>query len=490
MANGRGNRAALLSLGPHRAPAATAVAAAVLTAALVFTPLGFTYRSPELRVSLETAQAVIAALVALLLYGRSRRSGLWGDLLAAYALFLFAATSLFFVLLPLLADPSPGGNLDRFDTWAPLFARMVGAGALAWAALAPVRWVHLRRGPLAMVDTVGATVVSLALLVWATLDWLPPVVEHLPASGSARPDLDAPGGLLAAQLLLLTLFALAAAGFARRARHEPNPLNTALACGCVLAAFSRLNFFLYPSIYTDVVHVGDVLRLLFFLVLLAGAGAEIAGYWRVEAEAAAGRERQRLARELHDGLAQELAFIRSHTAALAKGASHPGVTPLVAEAAERAIIESRRVVDALRANGLASLEQVLADAAGDVVRPTGSRVAVEVEVDSQVVLPPAAQAGLRQLVRQATATAVRLRAASKVSVRLEVCQGRAVLTVEDDGVRTAPAGPGRTAQRDLERASEGLGGTLRATSLDRGGTRLEIVLPWRPGRRPGAAEAP
>ena len=71
------------------------------------------------------------------------------------------------------------------------------------------------------------------------------------------------------------------------------------------------------------------------LVLLAGAATEIARYWRVEVEAAMVRERHRLAHELHDGLAQELAFIRSQTLAMARGASPPGVTPLVAEAADR-----------------------------------------------------------------------------------------------------------------------------------------------------------
>ena len=481
---------AAFSIGEDRAPAATALAATALTAVLVLTPLRFTYRSPELRASLETAQAVIAALVALLLYGRYRRGDLWGDLLAAYALFLFAATSICFVLLPLLADPAPGGTLDRFDTWAPLFARMVGAAALAGAALAPLRWAHLRRGALTMAAAVASTVVLVALVVWAMADWLPPVEERLSASEVQRPDLDAPGGLLAAQLCLLGLFALAAAGFARRARRDRNPLVTALASGCVLAAFARLNFFLYPSIYTDVVHVGDVLRLLFFLVLLAGAAAEIFGYWRVEAEAAAGRERQRLARELHDGLAQELAFIRSHTAALAKGASHPGVTPLVAEAAERAIAESRRVVDALRGNGQASLEQLLHDAAADVVRPTGNRVAVTVDVDGELNLPSTAHAGLRQLVGQATSTSMRLRAASTVSVRLGVALGRAVLAVEDDGAQTAPEGGDEAALRELERTSEELGATLRMTRLDTGGTRVEILLPWRAGRRAGSTEAP
>jgi len=385
------------------------MAAAVLTTVLVFTPLRFAYRSAELRVLLETAQAVIAALVALLLYGRHRRSVLWGDLLAAYALFIFGITNLFFALLPALAEPTAGGTLDRFNTWAPLVARTVGAVALATAALAPGRWSRLRRPGLAVAGALAGTVGSTAAVVLAVVHRLPPVIEAGLATGGERPDLDAPRLLLAAQLVLLGTFALAAAGFARQARQDANPLVTALACGCVLAAFARLNFFLYPSIYTDVVHVGDVLRLLFFLVLLVGAGAEIAGYWRVEADAAAVRERQRLARELHDGLAQALSFIRSHTASMARGASHPGVVPLVADAAERAMAE--------------------------------------------------------------------------------VHEGRAVLSMEDDGTGREAPDDHATANRALERQAESLGGTYQAVGLPSGGTRVEILLPWRPGRRREGREA-
>ena len=53
----------------------------------------------------------------------------------------------------------------------------------------------------------------------------------------------------------------AAVGFARRARTDRSTLTLALAAACVLNAFARLNYFLYPSLYTDIVHTGDILRL-------------------------------------------------------------------------------------------------------------------------------------------------------------------------------------------------------------------------------------
>ena len=461
----------------YRVSVATAVAAALLTAVLVFTPLRFAYRSAELRVSLETAQAVIAALVALLLYGRYRRTALFGDLLSAYALALFCSTSLFFALLPALADPDPGGRLDRFDTWAPLLARGVGAAALAWAAVGPRRWLRLRNEALALAVALGATLAVIAAVVTATLDWLPPVLEQLPASGVQRPNLDAPPAILAAQLGLVALYATAALGFTRQSERDPNPLATALASGTVLAAFARLNFFLYPSIYTDVVHVGDVLRILWYLVLLVGAAAEIAGFWRLEAEAVAGRERQRIAQELHDGLSQELAFIRSHTSAMARGASPPGVTPLVVEAAERAMAESRRVVEALRADAPESVERVLGQAVGDVARWAGT--GFEVRVDPVVSLPAESHAPVGDLVRRAATAAVRSRAPSHLWVHLELSDGQAVLAVEDDGAAPPGPGDGGAGLRDVARRAETFGAVARTVSTGNGRTRLEFVLPWR-----------
>ena len=93
--------------------------------------------------------------------------------------------------------------------------------------------------------------------------------------------------------------------------------------------------------------VGDLVRLAFYAVLLVGASQQIVLYWRAEAEAAAAGERRRMAHDLHDGLSQELAFIRSHTASLAAGRGDPRALELVAEAADRALEKSRRAVTAM-----------------------------------------------------------------------------------------------------------------------------------------------
>ena len=73
---------------------------------------------------------------------------------------------------------------------------------------------------------------------------------------------------------------------------------------------------LFPSLYTDWLYTGDFLRTGAYLLLLIGAVSEIQHYWHVQAELAVLDDRRRLARELHDGVIQELAYIKSEGRAL------------------------------------------------------------------------------------------------------------------------------------------------------------------------------
>src|SRR3954451_11226074 len=59
-------------------------------------------------------------------------------------------------------------------------------------------------------------------------------------------------------------------------------------------------------------------------------------------------ERSRIARDLHDGFAQELAFIAMQSRRLAHQTGE-GTLEQIAEAAERALGQSRRVIAALAA---------------------------------------------------------------------------------------------------------------------------------------------
>jgi hypothetical protein len=77
-------------------------------------------------------------------------------------------------------------------------------------------------------------------------------VELIPtAEGSRRPRLEGHVALLTAQLAGAGLYLFAALGFGRKARAAGDELMQWLAVAALFGAFSRVNYFLYPSLYTE-----------------------------------------------------------------------------------------------------------------------------------------------------------------------------------------------------------------------------------------------
>src|ERR687897_246615 len=151
--------------------------------------------------------------------------------------------------------------------------------------------------------------------------------------------------LLAAAILLrlagAVLFLGAAIGFTRRAERERDVFLVGIAVACVYAFFARVNFVIHPAHELGRFATGDLFVALFHLVVLSAAVAEIFRVWHAEAAAAALDERRRIARDLHDGLAQELASVMRnlHRA----GDDHRHVA-LARGSAERALVAARHAI--------------------------------------------------------------------------------------------------------------------------------------------------
>src|SRR5207244_10174711 len=128
-----------------------------------------------------------------------------------------------------------------------------------------------------------------------------------------------------------------------------------------LSSFAPLNYLFFPSLYVEWLYPADVMRLGAYLLILTGAAREISRYRRGLSTAAIFDERRRIARDLHDGLAQELAFIVTKSRSLAEGMVESDERELgrVAAAAERALDESRRAITALFAPMDESLEAAI-----------------------------------------------------------------------------------------------------------------------------------
>ena len=450
------------------------VAAASATATVlvgVLPELQPAHRNPELHVALVTGEALIALLGAYLVFGRFRRRGGVDDLFLSLALGALSISNLCFAAIPAVT----AGDTSVFPTWSAAFGRLLGAGMLAVAALMPLR----RLSPQSrMAPALGLATLGLLIAIGATVALLEPDLPRAVVAGPApadggRPELDAEPVVLATQLAGAICFGLAAAGFATRATRRRDALLRWLAVGAVLAAAARLNFFFYPSVFTEYVDIGDVFGFLFYFVVLVAAVSELESYWRRVAAVATLEERRRMARDLHDGLAQELASVLRNLRGLD---DHSRYVERARASAERAVAEARRAVAALGGDDGQSLDRALADAVRQVAEREGTRVVLDVEPGADA--PPGTRDALVMIASEAITNAARHGRAE--IVRVEVSDGRRLrLRIRDDGCGFHVTGATRDRGHGLvgmhERAAS-IQADLRLHSEPGKGTMVEVML--------------
>jgi signal transduction histidine kinase len=462
---------------PLRLIIAAATLSALLTLLLSVHPdVRFAYRGPAMHVALETIASLVALLAAYLVFWRVRRYGRASDLALFGALVMLASTNLLFSAVPAALAHAT----ETFPTWTQAAGRLVGAVALVAAAFAPDR--ALRRPGRAAGAVILAAAAMLALLAATAAllgDVLPQAIDpDLSPEASDRPLIVGHPTILALQVVATALYAGAAAGFVRSARRTGDELIAWFALASTLGAFARVNYFLFPSLYSDWVYTGDLFRLGFFFVLLVGAFREIQGDQKDLIEAAELRERRRVARALHDGLAHELAFVVTQSRRLAVDHENELALRHLTTAAERALDESR--------DAIAALGRPVVEPLGAVVAQAAMEVAARFDIDLRLEVADSGEAdaetreGLVRIVREAVTNAARHGAARSVTVELR--RGDSLrLRIADDGVGFDPAAPphrgrgfGFTSMR--ERA-EAAGGALHVQSRPGEGTQVEVVLP-------------
>lgn len=462
--------------GAVRLTAAGWLVGLVTTALVLGTPLLVpAYRDPELHLVLDTSDTCIALLVAYLLHGRFLRSHRLRDLLLSQALLLLAVAGLgLSLVLGLLGDHAPG----TVDAWLPVGLRSCAAVLVLVSAFAGDRCVEGTGRTVRLVTGAGAVVAF--LLVWGLRDRLPvAVVEQDVTSPAARPSLDGHPLVLLAYAVSTVCFLVASTAFTRRSRADeggrPDSLLVCLGPAFALAGFARVNYLLYPSLYSGWLYTGDVLRTASYVVLLAGATREIRHYWVAQADAAVLADRRRLARDLHDGVVQELAYIRLETLAMDEAGD---AKVRVVDSCDRAIDEARAAVDALGRGGDEPLGQVLHRAARHVADRYDARL--DVALDPTVTAHPDHQYALVRITREAVSNAIRHGRVSRVCLRLEQDgHGRRRLLVVDDGGGFDPSQADGTASgfgiRSMVERARGLDGTVDIRSEPGRGTTVEVT---------------
>jgi signal transduction histidine kinase len=444
------------------------VASAGATIAIAFVArLDFAVREPGVHVALETTAALAASAAAFLFLGRFWRSGLLDELILSAGLALLAFSSLAFAALPAVFEL----QTNRATVWSTLFTNLLAAALICVAALLPRR--RLAAGP-HWASWIFGCVIALALAGTVPLALDP----RLLPSGitAAGPGHGTQAGLIATlQVALAVLYLLAALGFARRQRFTADELSAWLVIACILAAASRVNYFFHPSVFPNWVYTGDVFRLGSYLALLIGAAREIASYWTSVVAAASLEERRRLARDVHDGLAQEIAFIGRNVRLLQEqGGADPKLVERIMRGVGRAQEESRRVVGALSARADEPFEDAIAEATREAARRYGA--AVDMELESGIVLSPREREAVVRIASEAVANAARHSGADVLRVYLERLEAGMRLGIVDDGSGFGDDPPRGYGLVTMKERADALGGKLRIDSRRGGGTKVELEL--------------
>jgi signal transduction histidine kinase len=442
--------------------AAGASGVATFTAA-VLPPVDFASRLPVLHVALETAASLIAFLAAFLVFRRFLRQGRFDELVLASALAVFTLIDIFCLTMSALAKVFAG----ELTIWALLAGRSLGAVLFVVAAFAPRH--PLRRPGLLLATSVAggsATVLLAAALVNVFGGHLAQNLVAIPGPGSvAGRGLGWPLVLLTLQLALAALYGVATVGFLRRSQQLGDEFFGWLAIAAVLATFSHLNYFLHPSPYLQGVHMGDVFRLCSYAILLVGSMREIWSYWQALPDAAVLEERRRIARDLHDGLAQELAFLARNLDSLdGEPLLEQGETlDRLRKAIERAQLESRRAVSILADRGAEPVEVALAEAAAAVAQRF--HLGLELDLIPGVRISAVREDALVRIACEAITNAALHSGAGQVSVKLERHGPRLRLRVSDKGSgfdMTVASGFGLASMRERAHSA---GGEFRVSSV-------------------------
>jgi signal transduction histidine kinase len=196
-------------------------------------------------------------------------------------------------------------------------------------------------------------------------------------------------------------------------------------------------------------------------------------------------ERNRLARELHDSVTQQLFGVvlaaESAGELIARGDAAGEQLERVQALARGAMEELRSVVFELRPASLEAegLAHVLRKHVEVLRRVTGREI--ELRIASPPVLGAAAAGQVFRIAQEALQNALRHADADRIEVRLSDGGGRLALSVTDDGRGFDAAAPGVRGRRlgltSMEERAQRLGGTLEIRSAPGSGTTVRLEAP-------------
>lgn len=223
-------------------------------------------------------------------------------------------------------------------------------------------------------------------------------------------------------------------------------------------------------------------------LFVVAAIRDMSAWIEAERELAAARRRrfiaeehERIARDLHDTVIQELFAIGMSLQAVVSEAEPPLVSERIArsvDALDETIRQIRSTIFELNSGTrLQSVTRELRELADSVALSLGFEPAVTLIGPLDSHLPVAVAAHVVPTVREGLSNVARHAQATRAEVLVALLDGTLRVEVRDDGVGI-PDQPDRSSGlRNIARRAEELGGTLRVRAGDHGGTVLEWVVP-------------
>lgn len=193
-------------------------------------------------------------------------------------------------------------------------------------------------------------------------------------------------------------------------------------------------------------------------------------------------DRERIARDLHDTVIQEVFAAGLKLNAIARTldpeaeADTQAAVRAVAQALDGTIDRLRRTIFDIRKATPGHVAEEIREVVLDMVHATGLDH-LEIEVSAEVErLSTRAVEHLLSTVREAVANVVKHAAASRLSVAVDLADGWCTLEVVDDGVGLSATGDSGFGLENMRTRSEALGGSFMAAAGS-GGTRVVWRVP-------------
>jgi signal transduction histidine kinase len=470
--------------------------------------LNIVIKDRTLDVALSALTFVAVAGLAALTFLRYRETGrlasfVQSSAFASWAVFTLATLSFIVFRLDVRVGMTLGGP-EQLPAWVSGFVRISVSALFLLSGIAAIRAIYggtKRRFRTVFLPV--AIIGGVTILVYPFRDLLPELIEAsgLQALMAAPGDMAVLPGFTGVSLALVVASVtglVAATVLYRVTWGRGGPTSDAFtALGLVMLAVAEVQYALWPSVYTNLVTISDILRLVAYTVLLAGAFADQRSDLRAlrsayaaldrmrvnEAERATLEERARLAREIHDGLAQHLWFAKLKFERLSSTLPEDdrALAEEVTQALDAAIIEAREALVTMRSSleGDVPFADMLVRTVDDFEEASGLRAAFTAATGIPAALAPRVQVELLRIISEALNNVRKHADATLVRVTAEVCDGELLITVADNGHGFDPSEAlvkGMGVQGMQERARL-IGGSLSVRSEISGGTTIEVRAP-------------